>query len=191
MAQYEKPIFTAAEIAELESPRLSVGYSNGSLIPGYDFKRKPFKSKVSAAFADAKEKLDGTAKKKYCHAQINSFGWARFDKDKLVFGVKFSSPQGLTKIGEKAIAKYEQMLGYFLEQAGWKGIRIHRDKYLFGTDYIVPLDNPENIKLLYTLSPSIGFYYKGELPEVSDIERLEMMCAANLSATHKKQSKTR
>ena len=189
MAVFKKPIFTEAEIAETESSHLFVGYHNGSLIAGHDFARKPFKGEKTNIFVAAKEKLNGTAKKRQCHAQINSFGWARFDKNKLAFGVKFSTSNGLTKVGEKVIKKYEQLLGYLLEQAGWKDIKVVKDEYLSGTNYVVPLDNPENIKLLYTLSPSIGFYYKVKRPDIEDMNRLEMQCMVN--GVTRKQGKTR
>jgi len=191
MSTFAKPFFTKSEVAEIESERLFVGYTDGSLVPGHDFKRNPFKSRVFGAFINAKERLDGTAKRRLAHKQINSFGWARFDKDKLVFGVKFSSPRGLTDTGERAIGKYSQMLGYLLEQAGWKDIRTRKDEYMYGIDYVVPLNNIENVKLLYTLSPSIGFYYKGPRPEMSDFERLEVMSVAKLNTASKKQSKVR
>ena len=190
MAKFEKPTFTREEIAEEESTRLSVGYRAGMLIPGYDFTRKPFKGKKANIFVVAKEKLNGTAKKRNCHEQINSFGWARFDKDKLTFGVKFSTSGGLSRVGERVIKKYDQMLGYLLEQAGWKDIKVKEDMP-DSTYYVVPLNNIENIKLLYTLSPSIGFYYKDKKarPDIEDLEWLGMQCRMN-SAT-RKQEKSR
>ena len=170
MAKFKKPVFTREEIAELEKGRLSVGYKGGSLILGYDFDYKPFDKKGSL-FINAKEMLDGTAKKRQCHKLINNFGWARFDGKVLVFGVKFSSSKGLTKTGESVIKKYQQWLWDLLEQAGWENIKIDDD--LGGTDYIVPLNNSNNIKLLYKLSPSIGFYYKSKRPDVADLQKLE------------------
>jgi len=188
MARFKKPVFTREEVAELESYRLRVGYDGGSLIPGHDFDRKPFDDKGSA-FANAKELLDGTAKKRRCHALINKFGWTRFDNKSLAFGIKFTSPNGLSKTGKSVIKKYEQWLGYLLEQAGWKNIRVNEDEYLASTDYIVPLDNPENIKLLRKLSPSMGFHYKTKRPDMDDLDRLEMLCGTKLNKT--KQSHTR
>ena len=187
MSNFNEPIFTKEEIAETESPRLYMGYRGGMLIAGYDFSRKPFDNGKANLFVAAKEKLNGTAKKRKCHEQINSFGWARFDKNKLSFGVKFSTSGGLTRVGERVIKKYQQLLGYLLEQAGWKDIKVIKE--IGGTSYSVPLDNIENVKLLYTLSPSIGFYYKTERPDIADMEKLEMQC--HVKNIMKEQAKTR
>ena len=168
MAKFTKPVFTQAEVAETENGNLSIGYTGYCLNAGKDFNRKPFASKISVSLTKAKEKLDGTAKKRNCHEQINSFGWARFEENRLVFGLKWSCPSGLTKIGESVISKYNQLLGYLLEEAGWKNITVDKEG-----GYSIPLNNSENIKLLYTLSPSIGFYYKTKSPELSDLQFLE------------------
>jgi len=186
MSNFTKPIFSPEEIAETKSGRLYVGYK-GQLIAGHDFSSKPFAGKFAKKFTKAKELLDGTAAKRNCHEKINSFGWARFDKNQLTFGVKYVAQMGLSKAGKSAIAKYEQWLGYLLEQAGWKDITVKKD--LGSVNYVVPLNNAENISLLYTLSPSIGFFYKAKRPEVEDLRWLE----ANVvyDASKAKQEKTR
>jgi hypothetical protein len=121
MSNFIKPVFTPEEMAEIDTGRLYVGYK-GQLVGGYDFSSKPFVGKLAKGFTKAKERLDGTTAKRSCHAQINSFGWARFDKNQLTFGVKYVSQMGLSKAGKSAVAKYEQLLGYLLEQAGWTDI---------------------------------------------------------------------
>ena len=168
MARFIEPTFTRAEINEMNSANLEIGYRVGSLLPGCDFENKPFTNKIRKNLIKAKEKLNGTQKKRQLHEKINSFGWARFENTRLVFGIKFSSPGGLTKTGASVVRKYKQLLGYYLEQAGWRGIFINGDD-----DYVIPLNNPENVKLLYTLSPSIGWYYKSKRPDMDDIEQLE------------------
>ena len=163
MTKIKEPVFTREELNEIDSGKLSVGYGNGQLIAGYDFAHKPFKE----GFAKGIEILNGTNKKRKCHEKINSFGYARFDGDELSFGVTWKDPH-ITKTGQSAIKKYNLLLLYYLENAGWKGISKDKDN-----EYHVPLNNPENIQLLWTLSPSIGFYYKTERPDMSDIERLK------------------
>ena len=175
MNKFKEPVFLPEELAEARSSRLSIGYNMGELMGGYDFKNKPFANKVSKSSASAKEKLDGTAKKRQYHEKINAFGWARMDNSKqynktLVFGIKFSAPSGLTKIGKNTIAKYNQLLGYYLQQVGWQGMFI--DDF---DNFVVPLNNPTNIKLLHTLSPSIGFYYKSARPDMETLEELEYL----------------
>lgn len=170
MTKIKEPVFTSKELEEIQGPRLSIGYHYGELLAGYDFEKKPMSSGVSG-FAKAKEKLNGIAKKRQYHEKINEFGWARVDNNKtLVFGIKFSSPGGLTKIGKSVIEKYSQLLGYYLSQVGWKNITV--DEY---GQYIIPLNQPENAKLLRTLSPSIGFYYRTKRPDLETFEELEFM----------------
>ena len=193
MSNFEKPVFSAKEIAEIEAGHIDVGYKHVGLYSGYDFSTKPFRGKLTERFVEAKEKLDGTAAKRDCHAQINSFGWARFQKSHLVnennllFGIKYSGHSSSTeeKVAKSVLAKYRQLLGYLLQQAGWKNIKADKEG-----DYVVPLDNAENIKLLYTLSPSIGFYYKVPRPTLEDLRLLEVM-VAEYNAKKQKQEKTR
>lgn len=188
MSNFAKPVFSAMELAQIESGRLDFGYKNIGLKSGYDFSSKPFGGKLVEGFTKAKEKLDGTAAKRECHAKINSFGWARFDRNQLTFGLKYSVNGELSKTSgkavESAVAKYKQLLGYLLQQAGWKNIKVDSDG-----DYVVPLDNAENVKLLYTLSPSIGFYYKVPRPTLEDLRWLEAEVAYN--AQKPGQEKTR
>ena len=165
MSKFKEPRFAKDEL-DSKKTNIYVGYSDGNLLPGYDFKNKPFAKK---GWVSAIEKLNGTSKKRECHEKINSFGYARWDKKSISFGVKFASHSSLgpSKIGKIALQKYNQLLGYLLEQAGWKNVQVSNG------EYVVPLNNQENIKLLYTLSPSIGFYYKTGLPSMEDIENLE------------------
>ena len=181
MKEIAKPVFTDKELAEIENGDLDIGYTTPGQIPlGPDFQTKPFANKRSQRFVAVKEKLNGTEKKRKMHQEINKFGfatlhgWGKFsDGAKLVFGVKYSSSRGLTKTGESVIKKYNQLLGYYLQQVGWKDISVETDTIGKG-QYIIPLNNPENIKLLYTLSPSIGFHYKSDRPDLETLRSLEL-----------------
>lgn len=172
MVKFKKPVFTSDELDEKKTG-ITVGYSahSGGLVGGYDFD-KPFKTKTQKTFNKAKEILNGTAKKRSYHEEINSFGWATLDREApcLTFGIKFvsSSYMGPSKIGKSALRKYKQLLGYNLKQTGWQGVHIDSDD-----NYVVPLDNINNLKLLYTLSPSIGFYRKSELPDMEFIDQMQ------------------
>jgi hypothetical protein len=169
MTEFKKPIFTKDEL-DPQKTGIDVGYDMASLIPGHDFSNKPFATKTAKAFTVAKERLNGTAKKRGYHETINSFGWARIYENELMFGIKYSShsSKGPSRLGQSAIKKYKQLLGYCLAQAGWRGIKTDGDG-----NYTVPLNNPENLKLFYTLSPSIGFYYKAPVPDMDYLEQLE------------------
>lgn len=183
MKEIKEPVFTKAELDAIKNdPNVTIGYYRGGIIGGPNFEQKPFSSEISKKLIAAKEKLNGTAKKRQCHQRINEFGWARLanwstysDNAKLVFGIKYSSPRGLTKTEKTIINKYRQLLGYLLQQVGWKGMYEEKDSLGEG-NYIIPLDNPENIKLLYTLSPSIGFYYKSHRPDFETLKNLEYGC---------------
>jgi hypothetical protein len=161
--KYKEPVFTPEELAAVEKGDVYFGYHNGELMGGHNFAREPFSS-----FTKAREALDGTLKKRKCHEKINSFGWARLEGDVLKFGLKYSVGSRESKAARSAIKKYHQLLGFLLEQVGWQGIGI--DEF---NDFAVPMDNENNIKLLYTMSPSIGFYYRSPVPEMGDLERLE------------------
>lgn len=165
MPKYKEPIFTKEELDEKISG-VEFGYQAGSLIPGYDFGPK-YAGKFMKVFIKGEELLDGTAKKREIHAKINSFGFAYVHESTLVFGVKFNSPGGLGKIGKSTVEKYKQLLGYYLEQVGWRNIKFDQ----LSGGYEIPMDNAENIKLLYALSPSIGFYYKSSRPDAANFER--------------------
>lgn len=186
MKEIEKPVFTKAEIAEMDSARLNIGYTQGQILGGPDFEGKPFASEVSKKLVAAKERLNGTAKKRMYHEEINKFGWARLDgwkaypnlnEVRLVFGVKYQAPAGVSKVGKGILKKYHKFLGECLQHAGWKGVQLERpisDGSL--PDYIIPLNNQDNIKLLYTLSPSIGFHYKSHAPDFETLKNLEYTC---------------
>ena len=58
-------------------------------------------------------------------------------------------------------------------------MRIDKDPFGEVGDYVIPLNNPDNIKLLYTLSPSIGFYYKSQRPDLETLQYLEYGCKYN------------
>ena len=121
MSKNKKPIFTPEEL-NLVKTSLDIGYEPNALLPGYDFKKKHFQRKIPNLFMDIKEKLDGTAKKREYHKEINQFGWAYIQQNKLMFGVKFSS-HGFNKIKDlekSVIHKYKQLLKYYLEKAGWQ-----------------------------------------------------------------------
>ena len=163
MKKITEPVFTPLELNDIEMGNLTLGYRNGELLAGYNFAREPFTS-----FTKAREMLDGTMKKRKCHEKINGFGWARMNGHDLLFGVKYTSNGGLTRAGQSAVKKYKQLLGYLLQQAGWQEIKVNE----YG-DYVIPMDNRENIKLLYTMSPSIGFYYRAERPDMALLEELE------------------
>lgn len=173
MSKFKEPKFTKDEL-DSKKTGINVGYRPElrNLLPGHDFKNKPFAKK---GWISAIEKLNGTAKKRECHEKINSFGYARWDKDQISFGIKFTSrgSMGPSKIGKSALQKYNQLLGSLLEQAGWKNIHI------VDSEYVVPLDTQENIQLLHTLSPSIGFYYRAGVPSMEDIEKLEYEVSMN------------
>ena len=168
MSKFVKPIFTKDELDE-QKTNIDVGYKYGALLPGYDFESKPLTSKFKQEMRAAIERINGTAKKRAQHEKINSFGWAKLGGNSLYFGLKWSSLNGMgpSRIGQSAIKKYKQLLGYLLEQAGWKGIKYE------GGEYEVPLNNPDNIKNLYVLSPSIGFHYKGIRPDLEFMEKME------------------
>ena len=166
MGVFKEPIFTEDELNEVKTG-VSIGYEHGMLIPGHDF-RNAFTNKVAKKLISAKERINGMAKRRELHEKINSFGWARVDGSKLRFGVKYSSPNGLSQLGKSSVEKYKQLLGFYLEQAGWKNIKV--DGY---GDYEIPLDYSENVELLYNLSPSIGFYYKAGVPDMNRIEQLK------------------
>lgn len=167
MSKFKEPIFTRDEL-DARKTGISIGYSLGELISGHDFAHA-FKNKLSKKFIEVTERIDGTSKKRAAHEKINSFGWATFNGDELFFGVRFTNGANMTSIGESALKKYKQLLGFLLEQAGWKNIQL--DEY---GNYAIPLDNSENIELLYKLSPSIGFYYKSEAPDMKDLEKLKL-----------------
>jgi len=176
MKNFTKPVFTQAELDEMNGHDLYIGYRPAEIPSGYDFEKKPFASERAKKLITVKEKLNGTEKKRHYHEKINSFGWARTRGNDLVFGIKFSSsnPKGLSKTGSSVIKKFKQLLGYYLEQVGWQDITLDdRD------DYVIPLTNPANIKLLYTLSPSIGFYYKSTPPDLEMLRSLEFKCQMN------------
>ncbi len=200
MKEIEKPVFTQAELDEIEKGRISIGYRTpaGTIMPGPNFEEKPFASKISKQFAAAKEKVNGIAKKRQYHEAINEFGWARLDnwarypepnQAQLMFGIKFSTNGGLTKTGRSVIKKYNKFLRYCLQQAGWEGIRVQKSLDEDVPDYIVPLNSIKNIKLLYTLSPSIGFYYKSDRPDFEALKNLEF--AYNYEQQRSMQSKSK
>lgn len=168
MSKNKKPIFTPEEL-NLVKTSLDIGYEPNALLPGYDFKKKHFQRKIPNLFIDIKEKLDGTAKKREYHKEINHFCWAYIQQNKLMFGVKFSS-HGFNKIKDlekSVIHKYKQLLKYYLEKAGWQNVTADNSG-----DYFVPLDSQANIELLYSLSPSIGFYHNTKRPTIATLEKL-------------------
>ena len=168
MARLTRPFFTKAELDENKTG-LVVGYSRGELIPGPDFS-KPFKNAYERGRKAIAEKLNGIAKRRAAHEQINSFGWARYEPggmarpSRLVFGVKFVNHAIDPRANQKIIQKYNGLLLYLSTAAGWKNIV----QDLNG-DTFVTLNNEENIRNLYELSPSIGFYYKAEIPDIVDL----------------------
>ncbi len=192
MSKYKEPIFTKEELDEKISG-VKFGYSSHEkvpseylgvlsestnsgtcstnnddscyLVPGYDFRPK-YAGAFLKALDKAEELINGMAKKREICAKINSFGWATLNGSVLRFGLKYSSPNGLSKVGKSAVEKYNQLLGFYLEQVGWKNIK--RDDF---DNYEIPLDYSENVELLYKLSPSIGFYYKSDRPDMKNFEQ--------------------
>jgi len=171
MIQVSKPIFTAEELDETKTG-ITVGYRLGLLI-AYDF-RKPIKNKFEKIVLNFKDKLNRNKKRHQAQAAINNFGWARFDKDDkaLCFGIKFSSNTSgiINPIGKSALKKYYQLLQYYLQTAGWKDVIAGE----FG-EYVVKLDNIENINNFYELSPYIGFYYKSAMPDKEYLKQCETL----------------
>lgn len=171
MKKIVRPVFTKEEL-EAEKRNLSIGYNQTELRPGPDLS-KPFKNAYERARQKLVEKINGMDKKREAHAEINSFGWARYvsggyeEPSEIYFGIKFvkhNFPDDKDdKIDDKIIEKYQQLLGYLLQTAGWKNIS--QD----GDNYVITLDNERDINNLYDLSPSIGFYYKGERPDAEDL----------------------
>ena len=170
MTKIEKPVFTPDELDEVKTG-MTVGYKPGFLVRGNDFSELS-KNRFAKAIANTKELINGTARKRRNHEEINKFGFATFytGTNEIWFGVRFNAaPNGLSRLAKSALNKYEQLLEYYLRDTGWADIK--RDK--FSGNLIVPLNNPVNIEMLRTLSPSIGFYYKGPRPDDEDIKRAE------------------
>ncbi len=171
MKKIVEPIFTPDEVDE-EKTGLELGYRTGrELLFGPDF-TKPFANAFERGRQQFVEKINGTAKKRNAHAKINKFGWARYmpggyaGPSQILFGVKWAVyGKHSVRLMQSAVAKYKQLLGYLLQSAGWKNIETDEDDH-----YVVTLDNEQDIKNLYELSPSIGFYYKGEMPTVEDLQ---------------------
>ncbi len=173
MTRLIRPTFTKEELDE-EKTGLIVGYKRYELIPGPDFS-KPFKNAYERGRKLIAEKINGIAKRRAAHEQINDFGWARYepggmgDYSRLVFGVKFVNYAKNQRSNQKIIQKYNGLLLYLLASAGWKNIVQDLDG-----ECVVTLNNEENIRNLYELSSSIGFYHKGELPDIADLKLQEI-----------------
>ena len=170
MKKITKPVFTPDELDEKKT-NLSIGYRPGFLIAGYDF-QAPNQSKFKKAAMIVKEQINGTVKRRQAQERINKFGFATFDKNAKImrFGIKYtSSSNGPSKIGKEALKKYHQLLGYYLQRAGWVNV-YEEQQFDNSVLFAVKLDNTANVQNLYTLSPSVGFHYKSERPDMSDIE---------------------
>lgn len=169
MAKNTKPIFTDDEL-DAQKTGMAIGYENGELIMGNELNEKP-KNKFAKGITAVTERIDGTARKRRNHMEINKFGYATFytGTNEIWFGVKYSSPKGVNTLGKSTLEKYNQLLEYYLRDSGWDNIT--RDK--FSGDFIVKLNNPINLENLRKLSTSIGFYYKGPRPDAEDIKRAE------------------
>lgn len=167
MAKIEKPVFTTDELNSKKTG-LNIGYRPGLLVNGIDFSGKP-KNRFGRGINAVKERIDGTARKRRNHAEINKFGYATFytGTNEIWFGVKYSSPNGLNTLAKSALQKYDELLEYYLRDSGWDDIK--RDT--FSGDFIIKLNNPINLENLRALSPSIGFYYKSPRPENEDLQR--------------------
>ena len=166
MTKFIKPVFTTEEL-DSKKTGLYIGYDSGDLISGYDFSEKPktlFQKKVIAL----KEQINGIAKARLNHAKIGEFGYAVFypERNEIWFGVKYSCPNGLNTLARSTIQKYNQLLEYYLNDSGWKNI----EQDDFSCNFVVKLNHLGNIQRLYTLSPSIRFYYKSERPNAGYFE---------------------
>ncbi len=167
MAKIEKPVFTTDELNSKKTG-LDIGYRPGLLVNGIDFSEKP-KNRFGRGINAVKEHIDGTARKRRNHAEINKFGYATFytGTNEIWFSVKYSYPNGLNTLAKSALQKYDELLEYYLRDSGWDDIK--RDK--FSGNFIIKLNNPINLENLRTLSPSIGFDYKSPRPENEDLQR--------------------
>ena len=112
MTKFMKPIFTADEKNPKKTGML-VGYDNGMLIPGHKFIKEPNNTLEEKAIA-LKERVNGTARKRQNHTEINKFGYAVFytGTNEIWFGVKYSCPNGVNTIARSARDKYYQLLGF-------------------------------------------------------------------------------
>ena len=167
MTKFVKPMFKKEEL-DSQKTNMYVGYENSELIPGYDFTEKP-KTLFQQKILNIKEKMNGIDKARYNHSEINKFGYATFypEKNEIWFGVKYSCPNGLNTIASYVLEKYYQLLEYYLHDSGWKNIQ--QDN--FSRSFIIKTDDIDNIQRLYTLSSSIGFYYKSVRPNLMYFER--------------------
>ena len=185
MKKILKPVFTKEEIEE-EKRDLSIGYKHTELLPGPDLS-KPFKNVYERARQKVVEKINGTDKKRDAHAEINSFGWAKYvsggygSPSKIYFGIKFVKHNFRNARLDKIIEKYRQLLGYLLQTAGWKNISQDDG------NYVITLDNERDINNLYDLSPSIGFYYKGGRPDAEDLSIQSAKVRAETAKKHSGQ----
>lgn len=181
MKKFAKPTFTKDERDE-EKTKIHIGYRTGFLIAGYDFD-KPIESKFKQFTTVIKERINGVDKKRAAHEAINKFGWATFYRESniLQFGVKYDSLNGgPSKIGYVALQKYNQLLAHYLQRAGWGNIK--KDEM---GNFTIELDTKTNIQNLCTLSPSIGFYYKSERPDMAYIEQCKRCIKINALTTYK------
>ena len=168
MNKIEKPVFSADELDSAKT-KMSVGFPDGTLIMGHNFTEAP-KNKFQKTVVAAKERVNGIAHKRNNHAEINKIGYALFmaGTNEIWFGAKINYDENLDSFGGSVADKYFQLLGYYLQDAGW--VISSRDKQ--SGDFIITLNAPANLENFRILSSSIGFVSNCR-PDTEDIKRAE------------------